>query len=41
VRVDVESRLREIDGSGIFVNCSRRPMTINSVFEGLVQRRFA
>ena len=40
VRVDVESRLREIDGSRIFFNCSRRPMSINSVFEGLRQRRF-
>jgi len=38
--VDVEPRLKEIDGSGIFFSCSRRPMTINSVFEGLRQRRF-
>ena len=40
VWVDAESRLREIDGSGIFFNYSRRPMSINSVFEGSRQRRF-
>ena len=40
VWVNEESRLREIDGSGIFFSCSRRPMSINSVFEGFRQRRF-
>jgi len=33
-----ESRLREIDGYGIFFICSWRP--INSVFEGLRYTRF-
>ena len=28
------SRLRKIDGSGIFFSCSRRSMSINSVFKG-------
>lgn len=40
VWVDVGSVLREIDGSGIFFNCSRRPMSKNSVLDGLRQRRF-
>src|SRR6218665_1953444 len=38
--VDAESRLREIDRSGIFFSSSRRPLSINSVFEGFRQRRF-
>ena len=40
VWVDAESMLSDIDGSGIFLNCSRRPISINSVFEGLRHRRF-
>ena len=40
VWVDEESKLKEIDGSEIFFNCSRMPMSINSVFEGFRQRRF-
>ena len=34
VWVDAESRLREIEGSGIFLSCSRRPISMNSVLEG-------
>src|SRR6218665_2295111 len=36
VRVDAKSRLREIDGSGIFFSSSRRPISrpINSVLNG-------
>ena len=33
--VDAESRLREIDGSEIFLSCSRRPLSMNSVLGGL------
>ena len=40
VRVDVESRLREIDGSGIFFSCSGGTMGINSVFEWFRHNRF-
>jgi len=42
VWVDVESRLREIHvvGSGMFLSCSRRPISMNSVLEVFRQRRF-
>ena len=40
VWVDTESRLREIEGSGIFLSCSRRPIRMNSVLEGFRHNRF-
>jgi len=40
VLVDIGSRLRELDGSGIFFSCCRRPTSINSAFEGFRLRRF-
>ena len=40
VWLEEESLLKEIEGSGIFLSCSLRPISINSVLEGLRQRRF-
>ena len=40
VWVDAESMLREIEGSGILFNWSRRPISMNSVLEGFRHRRF-
>ena len=40
VWVDVESRLKEIDVSGIVLSCSLRPISMNSVLEEFRRRRF-
>ena len=37
--VNAESRLREIDGSGIFLSCSHRPLSIHSVLDRLRHKR--
>ena len=40
VLVDAKPRLREIDGSGIFLIWSLRPISMTSVLEKFTQRRF-